>query len=112
MGTSLKPRLWMSRKVRQALLVLATGVCAALGLVGAIVAVFSPLLFDASGNLYNPIAWLAFILSAGFWVVCLVAPLLAWIEWRRNREPTAWAAMAAPLAWGAATVAMVQFVPS
>ena len=58
------------------------------------------------------IRWLAFILSAGFWAVCLLAPLLAWMEWRKDREPTAWAAMAAPLAWGAATVAMLQFVPT
>jgi hypothetical protein len=112
MRASLKPRPFISRKGRQVLLVLATVVCAALGLVGGILAIFSPLVFDASGNLLNPIAWLAFILSAGFWAVCLLAPLLAWMEWRKDREPTAWAAMAAPLAWGAATVAMLQFVPT
>jgi hypothetical protein len=45
-------------------------------------------------------------------VLATPAPLRAWIEWKRGREPMTWAAMAAPLAWGAATLAVLRFVPA
>ena len=111
MGNGLKSGFQISRRNRLGLLVLATGTCGAMAVAGGVAAVFTPLVFDAPGALFNPFAWAGFVLGAGFWVVCLLAPLLAWIAWRRGREPIAWAAMAAPLAWGAAAMAVLQFVP-
>ena len=112
MRASLKPRPGISRRGRQMGLALATAACVGLGLVGAVLAIFSPLVFDRAGNWSNPLAWLGFALVAGFWVVCLLAPLASWIAWRRGREPIAWAAMAVPLAWAAAALAVLQFVPA
>ncbi|KQY92419.1 hypothetical protein ASD21_13520 [Caulobacter sp. Root1455] len=112
MGSTLKPGFQISRRNRRLLLVLATITYGVLAVPGAIGAIFTPLMFDAPGALYNPVAWLGFVLGAGFWVVCLLAPLLAWIQWRRGREPIAWAAMAAPVAWAAATITVLQFVPA
>lgn len=111
MGQPLKSGFRISRRNRLLLLVLATAACCALAVAGAILAVFTPLVFDAPGAMLNPMAWLGFGMGAGFWIVCLLAPLRAWIEWKRGREPIAWAAMAAPLAWAGATLAVLQFVP-
>ena len=48
--------------VRQVLLmVLATGACLGLAVLGGILAIFTPLVFDRSGNLLNPVAWLGFL---------------------------------------------------
>lgn len=94
------------------LLVLATGACLALAGLGGILAIFTPLVFDRSGNLMNPIAWLGFVFAASFWVVCLLAPLAGWILWCKGETPLAWAAMAAPLAWGAVALTLLQFVPT
>ncbi len=91
------------------LMVLATGACLALAVLGAILAIFTPVIFD-NGNLANPVAWLGFVLAALFWVVCLLSPLAGWILWRKGQPRQAWAAMAAPLAWGAATLTLLQFV--
>lgn len=97
---------------RQALLmVLATGACVVLAGLGAILAVFTPVILD-NGNLKNPLAWLGFLLAALFWVVCLVSPLASWILWRKGQVQMAWAFMAAPLAWGAATLTLLRFLPS
>ena len=112
MGNALKSGFQISRRNRLLLLVLATAACCALAVAGAVAAIFTPLVFDAPGALRNPVAWLAFVLAGGFWIVCLLAPLRAWIEWKRGREPIAWAAMAAALAWAAATLAVLQFVPA
>ena len=112
MGNALKSGFQISRRNRLLLLVLATATCCVLAVAGAVAAIFTPLVFDAPGALRNPVAWLAFVLAGGFWIVCLLAPLRAWIEWKRGREPIAWAAMAAPLAWAAATLAVLQFVPA
>ncbi|CAN5463181.1 hypothetical protein BH10PSE3_BH10PSE3_30620 [soil metagenome] len=112
MGNALKSGFQISRRNRLLLLVLATATCCVLAVAGAVAAIFTPLVFDAPGALFNPVAWVAFILAAGFWIVCLVAPLRAWIEWKRGREPIAWAAMAAPLAWAAVTLTVLQFVPA
>jgi hypothetical protein len=112
MGSTLKSGFQISRRNRLLLMVLATMICCAMAVAGGIAAIFTPLVFDAPGALRNPVAWLGFVLGAGFWVVCLLAPLLAWIEWWRGREPTAWAAMAAPVAWAAATLTVLQFVPA
>jgi hypothetical protein len=112
MGNALKSGFQISRRNRRWLLVLATLTCCLMAVPGGIAAIFTPLVFDAPGSLYNPVAWLGFVLCAGFWVVCLLAPLLAWIQWRRGREPIAWAAMAAPVAWGAAALTVLQLVPA
>lgn len=98
-------------RTQLALMALATCVCAILAIIGAILAIFTPLVFDRAGNAMNPIAWLSFALAALFWVVCLLGPLAGWILWRKGATPLAWAAMVTPLAWGAATVTLLQFVP-
>lgn len=92
-------------------MILATLACVAVAPVGGVGALFSPLVFDARGNLLNPLAWLGFFLMIGFWIVCLLAPTAAWILWRRDREQQAWIAMAVPLVWAMATAVVLQFVP-
>lgn len=94
------------------LMVLATGACVSLAVLGGILAIFTPLVFDRAGNLLNPVAWLGFVFAASFWIVCLLAPLAGWILWRKGEVPMAWAAMAAPLVWGAAALTLLQFVPN
>ncbi len=94
------------------LMVLATGVYAAFAALGGVLAIFTPLVFDRAGNMMNPIAWLGFAFAALFWVVCLLAPLAGWILWRKGETALAWAAMAIPLAWAAATLTLLQFVPA
>ena len=111
MAKALKTNPTIDRRTQEILLGLATAVCAGLIPLGAIGALFSPLVFDERGNLLNPLAWLAFLLMIAFWIVCLVAPYVAWILWRRNRETQAWAVMSAPLLWGLATITVLQFVP-
>lgn len=93
-------------------MIAATGACLLMGAGGAVAAIFSPLVFDRAGNMMNPLAWLGFILMIGFWVVCVLAPLGAWIAYRRGQEPLAWAAMASPLAWLTLLIAVLQFVPA
>ena len=111
MARALKTNPTIDQRTKLVLMVLATCVCAGFGLLGAIGALFSPLVFDERGNLLNPLAWIAFVLMIGFWIVCLAAPFVAWILWRRNRETQAWAVMSAPLLWGFATITVLQFVP-
>jgi hypothetical protein len=79
---------------------------------GAILAIFTPLVFDRAGNMLNPIAWLSFTFAALFWVVCLLSPLAAGSCGARAQTQLAWAAMAVPLAWGALTLTLLQFVPA
>ena len=112
MGKALKSGLRISRRGQLLLLVLATLACCVLAVAGGVAAIFTPLVFDRPGAALNPLAWIGFVLAAGFWVVCLLAPLRAWIEWGRGREPIAWAVMAAPLAWAAMTLTVLQFVPA
>ncbi len=100
-----------SQHWRHVLLGIASGVSVLCSPIGAIGALVSPLVFDHPGNALNPLAWLAFLLLIGFWVVCLLAPLGAWWLFRQAREPLAWAVMAAPLAWIVLLLAIVQFVP-
>ena len=111
MTRTLKTNDGLDRRTRFILLIVATIVCGAFMPLGALGALFSPLVFDERGNLFNPLAWIAFLLMIGFWVVCIVAPFTAWILWQRQREPMAWAAMSAPLLWGIALVTVLQFVP-
>lgn len=78
---------------------------------GAVGALFSPLVFDHRPNLLNPMAWLAFLLIVAYWIVCIVAPFVAWVTWKRDQERYAWIAIAAPAVWLLALAVAVQFVP-
>ena len=89
----------------------ATAACLALVPFGAVGALFSPLVFDHQGNILNPLAWIAFLMMVLFWIVCLIGPFGAWVLFKRDQEPLAWAAMAAPLAWLMLLVAILQFIP-
>jgi len=101
----------LSLRWRQVLLGISSAISVLCSPPGAIGALVSPLVFDHPGNTLNPLAWLAFLLLIGFWVVCLLAPLGAWWLFRQGREPLAWAVMAAPVAWVALLLAIIQFVP-
>lgn len=111
MAGRLKTQAERDQRARFILMILATLACAGIAPLGAIGTLFSPLVFDERGNLLNPLAWLGFFLMITFWIVCLIGPLVAWIFWRRDREPLAWSAMSAPLIWGLATVIVLQFIP-
>lgn len=111
MAKALKTNITIDRRTRQILLVVATLGCAGLMPLGAIGVLFSPLIFDARGNLFNPLAWIGFALMISFWIVCIVAPFVAWIMFRRHRETAAWGLMSAPLVWALALVTVLQFVP-
>ncbi|MDO9338010.1 MAG: hypothetical protein EON95_17175 [Caulobacteraceae bacterium] len=78
---------------------------------GAVGALFSPLVFDHRPNLLNPMAWIAFLLMIAFWIVCIIAPFVAWVTWNRNQERYAWLAIAVPAVWLTALVVALQFVP-
>jgi hypothetical protein len=99
------------RSGRMVLLAVATGLSVLLTPVGLIGALFSPLVFDDRGNLLNPLAWLGFLLMISFWIVCIVAPFVAWVLWTRKQERYAWTAIAAPAVWALATVTLLQFIP-
>ena len=89
----------------------ATLVCLILAPVGAIGALFSPLIFDNRANFLNPLAWLGFLLMIGFWIICLLAPYAAWVVLLRKQATLAWAAISVPLAWLLVLAAVLQFVP-
>ena len=78
---------------------------------GAVGALFSPLVFDHRPNLLNPMAWLAFVLMIAFWIVCIIAPFVAWVTWKRGQERYAWIAIAVPAVWLTAMAVALQFVP-
>ncbi len=111
MAKALKTNPTIDRRTQEILLGLATAVCAGLIPLGAIGALFSPLVFDERGNLFNPLAWIGFVLMIGFWMVCIVAPFVAWILFRRKRETVAWGVMTAPLVWALALITVLQFIP-
>ena len=112
MTRALKSAFRISDKGQQMLLILITLAWLVAAAIGAILAVFSPLVFDRPGNVRNPVAWLGFLLGALFWVVCMVGPLIGWNLWRKGKHTEAWAAMAAPAAWAALTLTVLQFLPS
>ncbi len=111
MAGRLKTVAERDQRARFILLILATLVCVGIAPLAAVGTLFSPLVFDVRGNLLNPLAWLGFFLMITFWVVCLVAPLAAWIFWRRRRERLTWASMTAPLIWGLLLTIVLQFIP-
>ena len=111
MAGALKTRAERERRGRMVLLAIATGVSAVgvpLGMVGTL---FSPLVFDDRGNLLNPLAWLGFLLIIGSWIVCTIAPFVAWVLFTRKQERQAWAVIAAPAVWALATFTVLQFIP-
>lgn len=79
--------------------------------VGAVGAVFAPLVFDNRPNLLNPLAWIAFLLMIGFWIVAIVGPFVAFVNWKRGNERYAWMSIAVPAVWLMAIAACLQFVP-
>lgn len=111
MAGALKTRAERERSGRQLLMLLAIGASAMLAPIGLVGVLFSPLVFDDRGNLLNPIAWLGFLLMISFWIVCIVAPFVAWVLWTRKQERHAWTAIAAPAVWALATVTLLQFIP-
>lgn len=118
MTYSLKPPLSYSVMPRKPVkwplvgMIAATGACLAGAGLGAMLAVISPIVFDARGSVLNPLVWLGFGLSVSFWAVCLIAPFLAWVFWSRGETQRAWACMATPLAWAVATYAVWEFIPA
>jgi hypothetical protein len=100
----------MSRRWEAFWLVIGTGVCLAALPIGAAAALLSPMVFDPHKNLFNPAAWVAFLLIITFWIVCLAAPYGAWVAWFQKRGPLTWLAMAAPVVWALAAVTMMNFL--
>ncbi len=93
----------MSRRWQAAILIFATLGCLALLPVGWIGAIASPIVFDNPHNLERPLAWLAFMLALGLWIVCIVAPYGAWVAFFKRREQLQWIAIGAPFVWCLAT---------
>jgi hypothetical protein len=54
---------------------------------GGMMAVMSPMMFDAPGSNTNPPVILLFFSTLSFPLVCLVSVILAWVAfgWRKNR---------------------------
>lgn len=100
----------MSRRWEAIWLTLATGVSLAAMPIGAIAALLSPMVFDPHQNLWNPAAWLAFLLIITFWIVCLAAPYGAWVAFHRHKGTYTWLAMAAPVFWIIAAVTSMNFL--
>lgn len=96
---------------RAALLAALTLVCLAMVPLGAVGALFSPLVFDHRPNLLNPVAWTVFLLLVGFWIACILSPFAAWVTWSRGQESYAWIAIAIPGVWLIAALVAMQFVP-
>ena len=74
-------------------------VCVGGALPAGVLAIMSPLAFDRRGSLFNPIAWLAFLLMITLWIVCMAAPFAAWVSFTRGQTRLAWMLVCAPLAW-------------
>ena len=107
----IRARPAISRGWRLTGMIAATFVCLGMAALGAVWAIFSPLVFDHAGNLLNPLAWVGFLLMITFWIICVLGPFAAWVAWSRRQEPLAWAAMCAPVAWAVLMATVLQFVP-
>lgn len=110
MATALKSGRRTSRGWPTFWLVICTLMWGGLVPPAALAAIPAWLVFDRSGNAFNPLAWITFLLVFFFWAVCLAAPFAAWVFWTRGQERRAWAAMATPLIWAAVAAALWQFV--
>ena len=100
----------MSRRWEGIWLTLATALSLAAMPLGAVGALLSPMVFDPHQNLWNPAAWVAFLLIITFWIVCLAAPYGAWIAFHRNRSALTWLAMSAPMFWALAAITSMNFL--
>ena len=100
-----------SRQWEMIWLGIATAVWLAAAPAAGVAAILSPMVFDPSENLFNPAAWLAFLLIVSGWAVCLAAPYGAWVAFFRDMKLLSWTVMAAPLVWLAAAVASATFIP-
>jgi hypothetical protein len=93
----------MSRRWQAAILIMATLGCLVMLPVGAVGAIASPIVFDDPHNLERPLAWMAFLLALGLWIVCIVAPFGAWVAFAKRREQLQWIAIGSPFVWFLAT---------
>jgi hypothetical protein len=100
-----------SRKREAIWLIAATAVSLLGAPVGAVAAILSPMVFDPSQNVWNPAAWIAFVLIVTFWIVCIAAPFGAWVAYLRHQRVLTWLAMSLPAVWVIAAFASVQFLP-
>ena len=110
MTEGLKP-VQLEKGQRAALLVALTLVCLVMVPLGAVGALFSPLVFDHRPNLLNPVAWAVFLLLIGFWIACILGPFAAWVTWSRGQETHAWIFITIPGVWLIAILVALQFVP-
>jgi hypothetical protein len=101
----------LSRGSQAGILVLATLGCVGLLPVGALAAIASPMVFDNPYNLENPLAWVAFMLVLGLWIVCLVAPYGAWVAFFKGRQQLQWIAIGSPFVWGLAMAVALRVAP-
>ena len=100
-----------SRK-REALWLVAATVVSLMGApIGAVAAILSPMVFDPRQNVWNPAAWIAFVLIVTFWIICIAAPFGAWVAYLRRQRVLTWLAMSMPAVWVIAAFASVQFLP-
>lgn len=100
----------MSRRWEAIWLIVATGISLAAVPIGAAAALLSPMVFDPHKNLFNPAAWLAFLLIITFWIVCLAAPYGAWVAFHKRLGLKTWLVMAAPAVWALSAVTMMTFL--
>src|ERR1044072_8163529 len=100
----------MSRRWEVFWLIVGTGLSLPAMPFGAIGALLSPMVFGPHQNLWNPAAWLAFLLIITFWIVCLAAPYGAWVAFLRRQTTLTWFVMSAPLLWALAAVASMNQV--
>lgn len=99
------------RKVRIWLIV-ETIIAVPIMLVGAMMALFSPMLFDAPGSSSNPPVVLLFVSVVGFIPVCLLGLICAWIAAALRRAQLAlWLSLMpfVPLITGGIAIAWLQF---
>ncbi len=75
-----------SRKREALWLIAATGASLLGAPVGAVAAILSPMVFDPHQNIWNPAAWIAFVLIVTFWIVCIAAPFGAWVAYLRRQR--------------------------
>lgn len=100
-----------ARKREAIWLIAATGVSLIGTPIGAVAAILSPMVFDPSQNVWNPAAWIAFVLIVTFWIVCIAAPFGAWVAFLRGQRVLTWLVMSLPALWVIAALASVQFLP-
>jgi len=100
-----------ARKHEALWLIAATAVSLLGAPIGAVAAILSPMVFDPNQNVWNPAAWIAFVLIVTFWIVCIAAPFGAWVAYLRRQRMLTWLVMSMPAVWMIAAFASVQFLP-